>query len=135
MKLTWKDGAATILVGAAAAATLAVTKGWDWPLLGSYRWGVVMLAVVGVITCAVAGGAGEGIATKEPATFEGPLGALARLLHLAVPAILLIGLIAPSAGVVLAMGADVLALWVVGTIHHAVQGRTTAPDRHPVGIG
>lgn len=120
MRITWRDGIATILVGFVAAATLAATGDWGWPVLGSYRAAVGVLALVGLFTCAVAG-VGEGGTAKEPPAFRGAPGAIARLLHLGVGVLFVIGLIAPAGWVVLAMGADIVAIWLVGTAHHAVR--------------
>jgi len=36
-RLTWRDGATTVLAGVTLVAVLAVTREWGWPLLGSAR--------------------------------------------------------------------------------------------------
>lgn len=127
MRLTWRDAVATVLVGVVVAAALAATRSWGWPLLGSYRAAIGVLAVVGVAACSTAGG-GAGVATKEPPTFTGALGGVARILHLGVAALVVIGLIWPSAWSVLALGSVVGALWFVGTVHHGVSpGKAVVP--------
>jgi hypothetical protein len=112
MRLTWRDGATTLLGALVVAMGLATTRSWGWPLLGSYRTGIVLLAVVGVVTCAV-GGMTVG---DEPPSFKGL--PLSRLLHLAVPVIVVVGLVSPSRGAVLALVGVIAAQWAVATIRH-----------------
>ena len=119
MRLTWKDGVATALVGFVVAAAFAVAGSWGWPLLGSERAAILVLGVVGIAACAVAGG-GAGAAAKEPPRFEGPIGAIAALLHIGVAVLVVIGLVMPSAVVVFALAADIGVLWMVGTMHHVL---------------
>jgi hypothetical protein len=119
MRLTWKDGIATVLVGLVVVAALSVAGAWGWPLLGSYRVATIMLAVVGVAACAFAGG-GTSAGTKEPPSFKGPLGAISWILHLGVAVLVIFALVAPSETVVLLMAATIAAIWVVGTVHHVV---------------
>ena len=55
MRLTWRDGVAALFAVVVGLITLAVTQGWGWPLLGSYRAGIVALALVGVPMCLIGG--------------------------------------------------------------------------------
>ena len=120
MRLTWKDGIATVLVGLVVAAAFAAADSWGWPLLGSDRAAIVILAVVGIAACAVAGG-GSGAAAKEPPTFDGPVGAIAAALHVGVAVLVVVGLVVPSAVAVFALATDIGVLWMVGTMHHILQ--------------
>jgi hypothetical protein len=87
MKLTWKDGFATLLTGAAVAVTLAVTRSWDWPLLGSTRAGIAALGVIGIFGCATAGSA------NSAETFKGPFVMLAAALGAVAMGPVIFGLI------------------------------------------
>jgi hypothetical protein len=79
----------------------------------------VGLGLLGLMACAVAG-AGAGATAKEPPTFHGPLGAVAAVLHVAAGVIVVVGLVVPSTPMVLALAADIVILWMVGTVHHAL---------------
>jgi hypothetical protein len=120
MRLTWRDGAATALTGFVMAAAFAAAGSWGWPLLGSYRGAIGVLAVAGLAACAVAG-AGAGAATKQPPAFEGPLGGVSAVLHGGIAVLVVAGLIVPSAALVLALAAVIAAAWLVGTIHRVTR--------------
>jgi len=53
MHLTWRDGVTALFAVVVGVSTLAVTQDWGWPLLGSYRAGIIALALVGVPTCLI----------------------------------------------------------------------------------
>ena len=112
MKLTYRDAITTVLAGLVVAVTLAVTRGWEWPMLGSARAGLVAAGILGVAMCSV-GTRSEDMATKDafvhhPGMIVGSaLGAVALVLLVA-------GLIA---GVL-------LLLWSVATIRHAATPTT-----------
>jgi hypothetical protein len=68
MRLTWRDGVATLFAALVGLTALAVTQSWGWPLLGSYRAGIVALALVGVPMCLIGGYAfWDSPAFKHPA--------------------------------------------------------------------
>jgi hypothetical protein len=119
MRLSWKDGAATAVGALVVAMVLAVTRGWGWPLLGSERIGVLLLATVGLVMCAL-GGLSE---TGTPPTFAGR--PVSGLLHVAVGVLLVVGLAAPSRWTVFAMGGVILGQWLVSSIAHATRGRAS----------
>jgi hypothetical protein len=127
MKLTWKDGLTTALGGLIVAMGLAVTRAWGWPMLGSYRTGIIVLAVVGVVACAVGGMGFEGAAPS----FTGRFAALSRLLHVGVGVVVVVGLVAPSRGAVIALVAIIAVQWAVATLRHAFA--TVAHRPVPVG--
>ena len=80
MRLTRRDGVATVMAGLVAAVALAVTRSWDWPMLGSYRAGVAALGVIGWSMCIV-GSSRTTFSFKGPfVVFASALGGLALLL-------------------------------------------------------
>ena len=116
MRLSWRDGLATVLGAVVVAVGLAVTRSWDWPMLGSYRAGILVLAVVGVAACAVGGMSYQ---AKGP-SFTGRFAAISRLLHLGIATVVVIGLIRPSRGAVIVMIGIIAAQWAVATLRHAL---------------
>jgi hypothetical protein len=122
MRLGWKDAAAASLVATATAVTAAATGDWGWPLVGSIRGAAAVLLVLGLAACAIGGG-GEGASEGEPPAFHGVLGGVSLFLHLTVGGLFVMALIAPSSGVLCAMTGTLVTLWLVGTAHHAVEGR------------
>lgn len=113
MTLTWKDAVATLLVVGVGIVTYARLKGFDWPLLGSWRAGVLVLFGLGIATCIVAGSGS--VPDKNAWTVAGSvLGGVAFALIIA-------GLIANSKMVFLALALDILALWLLTTMHHIIE--------------
>jgi len=51
MKLTWRDGVATVLMLGTVAVALAVTQGWNWTFLGSTKAGIAAVGVIGYMMC------------------------------------------------------------------------------------
>lgn len=124
MKLTWKDGFATLLTGAAVTVAFAVTRSWDWPLLGSTRAGIAALGVLGIFGCAIAGSAN----TAE--TFKGPFAALGAVLGAIAMGLLIFGLIYGTQALLTALAIDIVALWIITTLHHAMPRLLEPHDRH-----
>jgi hypothetical protein len=124
MRLTWRDGMTTFLAGLTVLIALAVTQAWSWPLLGSYRWGVGVLTIVGL-----AAGCGYRAATwsvRDPFIWIGSaLGVVALGLIVA-------GLIAGTETLFVALAVDLVALWIVATTHHAVVGVPQTPAQRPM---
>jgi hypothetical protein len=114
VRLTWKDAVTTALGALIVVMAFGILEGWGWFMLGSYRTGVLALAVVGLATCAV-GGMTD---TSEAPSFKGRFPS--QILHLGVLVILLIGLILPSRAAVVAMAAVIVAQWAVATLRHAL---------------
>jgi len=128
MRLTYRDGITTVLAAAVVAVTLAVTQGWDWPLLGTTRAGFVALGILGIAGCSV-GNRTEDVAfakefARRPGMIAGSvLGAIGLVLFIA-------GLIVNTETLLVALAVDLVALWVLATTRHAVvPARTPAPGR------
>ncbi|MBI4260340.1 MAG: hypothetical protein HY658_07220 [Actinobacteria bacterium] len=98
---------------------LAVERAWGWPLLGSYRTGVLALGVVGMAMCSL----------SSPARSSGWSNALvgiAAALGAAALVLVVVGLTGGSRTAFVWLSADVLVLWGVSTVRHAFvpAGRT-----------
>ena len=114
MRLTWRDGTATILAGIVFAVLLAVTQGWAWPLLGDYRAGVVVLAIAGVAMCTV------GMQINDAAAFKQPVVILASLLGVLSLVLIVLGLVFATQALFVTLGFTLLTLWILTTLDHAL---------------
>ena len=114
MRLTWRDGVATALGLLGAVVVLAVLLGWDWPLLGSYRAGVVALAAIGVPMCLIG-------AYPFWEILRDPFLTIGAVLGFGAATALVVGLITgtelPFVSLAVLMGV----LWLVATLRHAVE--------------
>ena len=125
MRLTWRDGVAALFAVVVGLITLAVTQSWGWPLLGSYRAGIVALAAVGVPMCLIGGyGFWDSPAFRHPRLIlKDPFLTAAAALGVVAVAVLVVGLTtgtqAPFVGLAAVMGV----LWIITTTHHAVEQR------------
>ena len=116
MSLTWKDAVATILVGAVGLVAYAKFKGFDWPLLSSWRTAILALLVVGLASCIVIGS--DAVLHKNAwITLSSGLGILAFILVAA-------GLLLGSEVVFYALVANIFLLWFITTLHHLVVKET-----------
>jgi hypothetical protein len=123
MRLTWRDGAATVLAALTVMVTLALTQAWSWPLLGSYQAGVVALTIIGVAMC-TAGAMG----TETPSVTQ-PFAAIVSVLGVAALGLIIFGLIAATQAPFVALAVVLLAIWFVTTVHHALAGVPGQPAR------
>ena len=126
MKLTWRDGATTILAGLTVAAVVAVTQGWGWPLLGSVAAGVGVVGALGWAMCLLGGATGSVPSMKDPFTVGmSVLGSVALVL-------IVVGVIAKSEGVLIALAVVTVSMWVVSTTAHAVRRQPTTSVQRPL---
>ena len=117
MGLTRKDGFAALLAGLAVLVLLAVTQTWGgWLFYGSYRLGIVCLAIVGLAAH------GFALTARRP---PDSLMTLSTLLGVVAVAVVIGGLIVSSEILFLVMAADVLTLWAVATLRHLAAPRRT----------
>jgi ABC-type Na+ efflux pump permease subunit len=112
--LTWRDVVTTGLAVFGAFVVLAVERGWDWPLLGSYRSSSLVLGAMGIAMCAVGG------STTKDMSFSDPFIQTASVLGFAALVFIVTGLVSPTRAVFLALAVTTLALWLIATIRHAV---------------
>jgi hypothetical protein len=123
MKLTWKDGATTIMAGLTVAAVVAALQGWGWPLLGSVAAGVGVVGALGWAMCLLGGATRSGPSMKNPFTVVmSMLGSIALVL-------IIVGVITGSEGVLVSLAAVTVLMWVVSTTTHVVRGQQAAPIR------
>jgi hypothetical protein len=114
MQLTWRDGAATVLVALVVAVMLALTQAWSRPLLGDYRAGVVALTIIGFGMCAA------GIGAAQASAFKQPFMIIASVLGVIALGLVILGLIYAAQTLFVALGITLLALWIVTTFDHAL---------------
>jgi hypothetical protein len=116
MRLSWKDAGATALVVVGLSMALSVTQGWDWPLLGGVREGIVALAIAGLGACLLA-------SPRERSYFTDPFG-LATMLIVVVALVITVvgGLIIGSVESLVALMLVTTMMWAIATVRHAVEG-------------
>ena len=110
MDLSYRDAVTTVLAGAAGTLTYAAARGWQgW--LSNTRLGVLALGLVGIGMCAFG------------ATNVDKGGAFVALLSImggAAVILVVLGLITGTKVFLYALGADIIVLWVLATIRHAL---------------
>jgi hypothetical protein len=137
MGLSWRDAAASLLVVAAATVTLSVASGWNWPLIGDARAGAVGVLVLGFAASVTGGGPQWFVAAlrREVSTQGMWLSILASAMGFVTFALLVVNLFVSSIPLLVWATAALVAIWVVATIHHAIEatphismlgGQTTA---------
>jgi len=125
MKLDWKDAVSTTLVVVGLILALSVTQGWNWPLLGGVREGIVALAVIGF-------GAHLLGAPRERFYYNDPFGLITVLIAVTTIGIAIVGgLITGSVEYLLGLMVVITMFWVFATFRHAVEGRTTSGRATP----
>lgn len=132
MGLSWRDAAATVLVAAAVAVTLSVVNDWGWPLIGDARAGTVAVLVFGFAASVTGGGPQWFIAAlrREVSTQGMWLSVFASVMGLVTLLLLIVNLFTNSITLLVWTTVALVALWVVATIHHAVERR---PDVYLIG--
>jgi hypothetical protein len=123
MHLTWRDGVATIAAAVGAMITVAVAQSWDWPLLGSYRMGVIALFIVAQPMCRTGGAAfWTSEAIKRPAlALHDPLLAVNMALGVGAMVLVVVGLVMGTRGPFLALAGLMGAMWLLATVRHLVE--------------
>ena len=119
MRLSWKDAWSTLLVVAGLAIALSVTQGWNWPLLGGVREGIIALGIAGLGACLLG-------SPRERFYFTDPFGLATILVVMAALAIAIVGgLIVGSVEYLVALMLVTAMLWTLATLEHAVEGRSS----------
>jgi hypothetical protein len=120
MKLTWKDVGSTVLVVVGLTLALSVAQGWNWPLLGGVREGIIALAIFGFGAHLL----GE---PRERSYYSDPFGLMTMTIGVAAMAIAIVGgLITASFQYLLVLMVVVPMLWALATLRHAVEGRSAS---------
>jgi hypothetical protein len=124
MRLTWKDGIATVLTAGIVALYAAYVADEKLPLVSGPRVLAGLILVVGLTACAIGGTAIAKDGSAGLTVYVGStLGAAAFLAALIT--------MITGAGSTLAILVGVtVALWLLATVRHAV-ARTTTSDRTP----
>jgi hypothetical protein len=124
MRFTWRDGISTLLAAVVLLLAFAVVRGWNWPLLGGYRSGMIALAVVGLVMSGI-GTAAREVRWSDPfMATEGILGAVAVVLFV-------VGIIAATQGWLVAFTVSLMVVWFVAVTRHVVEHEPAGPA-HPV---
>jgi hypothetical protein len=129
MRLTWRDGVATVLAVLGGVVAVAVLQEWDWPLLGSYGAGTLALGMIGLAMCGIGGyGFWNAVTARPGSTLRDGFLIVGVLLGLSVTTVLVIGLITSTRTPFVWMVVLMATLWVEATTRHAVE---VAPGRTP----
>ena len=112
----------TILAVSVGAATLAVTEGWDWALLGSTRAAVGAVGAIGLAMCIIGG-------SRDASPVKGAFGVIATAFGIAAFVLIVLGLITSSESLLLALAGVIGFMWFITTLRHAIVPATAAPQR------
>lgn len=125
MGLSWRDAVATLFVVAAAAVSLSVANGWDWPLIGDARAGAMGVLVLGFAASVTGGGPQWFLAAlrREISTKGMWLSVFASAMGFVTFGLLVVNFFANSIPLLLWATIALLVLWVVATIHHVIEAR------------
>ena len=115
----WKEAGATLLTAVGLTLALSVTQGWNWLLLGDARAGIIALGVVGWAACISSAPSAMGFSIKDPFVIV----AMAIGLVLLVAGV--IGLFVNTLPYLVVMLGATVALWLVATTRHLVEGGTS----------
>jgi hypothetical protein len=122
MRLTWKDGIATVLTAGIVALYAAYLAGENLPLVSGTRVLAGLILVVGLVACAVGSTAMTAGASAGLTVYVGgTLGAAAFLAAL-------VTMVTGAASTLAILVGVTVALWLFATVRHAVT-RTTTSDR------
>jgi hypothetical protein len=114
----WKEAGATLATVVGLTLALSVTQGWNWPLLGDARAGIIALAVVGYGACAMSNAAATRFSIKDPFVIVA-IAAGCVLLAAAV-----VGLFVNTMPYLIVMMGATVVLWLVATVRHMVESGT-----------
>ena len=121
MRLSWKDAWSTVLVVFGLSMALSVTQGWNWPLLGGVREGIVALGIAGVGACLLG-------SPRERFYFTDPFGLVTVIIVVgALGTAIVGGLIFGSVEYLVALMLVTGMLWALATFRHAVEGSSPPP--------
>jgi hypothetical protein len=132
MRLTWRDGLATLLVAAAAVLYALWAVGVLMPSV-STRWITVIAFALGAAACTanqremaeVYGATREGL--RPPGLYI----ALATALGIVMLAASILAFVLASEAMLATLVAAMIALWLIATARHALTGRHPQLRAHP----
>ena len=111
MRLTWKDGATTVMVAVIAAIYAAQTLQWGWPLIGEVRIATLAVGALGLGMCIV--GADPSVMTARTGYTV-----LATTLGAAAGTLTIVGVITGWSVVLTALVLITVLLYVIATSRH-----------------
>ena len=121
MGLSFRDAIGTVLVAAAVAVTLSVVYGWNWPLIGDARAGVIALFVLSYPSCLVAQAPARMAAAIRRGATWGPFLVIATVLGAVALVLADAGVITNSVNALVGTAIVVVAIWVVTTAHRLTE--------------
>jgi hypothetical protein len=121
MGLSWRDGIGTLLVAAAVTVTLSVVYGWNWPLIGDARAGVIALFFLSYPSCLVAQAPARMAAAIRHETTWSAFLIVATVLGAVALASMILGVVVNSVAVLIVTTTVVVGIWVVTTAHHLAE--------------
>ena len=132
MRLTWRDGLATLLVAAAAVLYALWAAGVLMPGV-STRWMTVIAFALGVAACTASQ---RELGEVYGATREGPRPsglyiALATALGVVMLVAGILAFVLASEALLATLVAAMVALWLIATARHALAGRHPQLRAHP----
>jgi hypothetical protein len=132
MRLTWRDGLATLLVAAAAVQYALWAAGGVMPGV-STRWMTVIAFAFGMAACTASQRAlGEVYAaTREGPRPSGLYIALATVLGLGMLVAGILAFVLASKALLATLVAAMIALWLIATGRHALTGHRRQLRAHP----
>ena len=132
MRLTWRDGLATLLVAAAAVLYALWAAGALMPGV-STRWMTVIAFALGAAACtANQRELGEVYgATREGPRPSGLYVALATGLGIVILTAAILAFVLASEALLATLVAAMIALWLIATARHALTGRRPQLRAHP----
>jgi hypothetical protein len=114
----WREAPPTLLTAAGLTLALSVTQGWNWPLLGDARAGIIALGLVGFGACVASAPSAIGFSIKDPFVIA------AVVAGIVVLAAGVMGLFMNTLPYLVAMMGATAALWLVATTRHLVERGT-----------
>jgi hypothetical protein len=114
----WREAGATLLTIVGLTLALSVAQGWNWPLLGDARAGIIALAVAGFGACTMSNSGATSFSAKDPFVMV----AIAAGCVLLAAAI--VGLFVNTLPYLVVMMGATVVLWLVATMRHLVEGGT-----------
>jgi hypothetical protein len=115
MRITWRDGATTLLAALVALIFAAYTLGWSVPIVDDARGAILAIGLIGLGMCIVG---------ASPSSMTSKSGYTALMSALGVAALLLVivGVVTGWPVVVALIAINTVVMYAIATTRHAVTG-------------
>ena len=120
MSLTYKDLIATTGVAAAMVVTYATLKGYNWPLVSSYKSATLAVLVLGIGVCILVGSNIDSLTGTTYNPFAGGWMVAVTILGSVSLLLAIINAVANNKTLFVIFSGTVLGLWLLTTTHHLV---------------